>query len=120
MSNLSDAFIFPTDFLAGIDRFSEMAKGSRCAIWGGASKGVIFSLYLQRAGVTIDCVIDINPAKQNKFMATSGLLISSPSDGMKLMQSGDTLFVMNSNYLQEIIAQSNNQLHYIKVDQHEF
>ena len=120
VSNLSDTFTFPTDFLAGIDRFSEMAKGSRCAIWGGASKGVIFSLYLQRAGVTIDCVIDINPAKQNKFMATSGLLISSPAEGMKLMQSGDTLFVMNSNYLQEIITQSNNQLHYIKADQNEF
>jgi len=39
---------------------------------------------------------------------------------MKLMQAGDTLFVMNSNYLQEIIAQSNNQLHYIKVDQNGF
>jgi SAM-dependent methyltransferase len=119
-SNLSDVFTFPADFLASIDRFSEMAKGSRCAIWGGASKGVIFSLYLQRAGVTIDCIIDINPAKQNKFMATRGLLISSPTEGMKLIQSGDTLFVMNSNYLQEIIAESNNQLHYIKVDQNEF
>ena len=119
-SNISDVFTFPSDFLAGIDRFTKIAKGSRCAIWGGASKGVIFSLYLQRAGVTIDCIIDINPAKQNKFMATSGMLISSPTDGMKLMQAGDTLFVMNSNYLQEIITQSNNQLHYIKVDQNGF
>ena len=120
VSNLSDAFTFPVDFLAGINGFSEIAKDSRCGIWGGASKGVIFSLYLQRAGVNVECVIDINPAKQNKYMATSGLLISSPTEGMKLMQAGDTLFVMNSNYLKEIIAQSNNQFHYIKVDQNEF
>ena len=120
VSNLSDVFTFPVDFLAGINRFSEIAKDSRCGIWGGASKGVIFSLSLQRAGVNVECVIDINPAKQNKYMATSGLVISSPAEGMKLMQAGDTLFVMNSNYLKEIIAQSNNQFHYIKVDQNEF
>lgn len=35
------------------------------------------------------------------------------------MKSGDNLFVMNSNYLQEIIGQSNNQFNYIKVDHHE-
>ncbi len=118
--NSNDAFIFPTDFLLDIDRFAALAKSSRCAIWGGASKGVIFSLYMQRAGVTIDCVIDINPAKQNKFMAASGLRISSPVEGMKTIEAGDNLFVMNSNYLQEIIAQSNKQLNYIKVDHHEF
>lgn len=114
-----DACAFPNDFLADIELVATTAKGKRNAIWGGASKGVIFSLYMQRAGVTIDCVIDINPAKQNKFMAASGLRIFSPAEGMRTLSGGDNLFVMNSNYLQEIIKQSNNQFNYIKVDHHE-
>lgn len=114
-----DACAFPTDFLADIDRVAANATGKRNAIWGGASKGVIFALYMQRAGVTVDCVIDINPAKQNKFMAACGLRISSAAEGMQAMKPRDNLFVMNSNYLQEIIGQSNNQFNYIKVDHHE-
>lgn len=113
-------FTFPADFLSDIDRVAAIAKGKRNTVWGGASKGVIFALYMQRAGVNVDLVIDINPAKQNKFMAGSGLRISSPEEGMQMLQAGDEVFVMNSNYLQEIVALSNNQFNYIQVDHHEF
>lgn len=65
-------------------------------------------------------VIDINPAKQGKFMAGSGLRISSPKEGTREMHAGDDIFVMNSNYLQEIAALTNNQFNYIRVDHHEF
>lgn len=115
----SDTFTFPVDFLSDIDRVASIAKGKRNAVWGGASKGVIFSLYMQRAEVDIDYVIDINPAKQNKFMAVTGLRISSPDEGVKMLRAGDNVFVMNTNYLQEIIALSNNQFNYIQVDHHE-
>jgi SAM-dependent methyltransferase len=116
----SDIFTFPVDFLSEIDRITSVVKGKRNAIWGGASKGVIFALYMQRAGANINLVIDINPAKQNKYMAGSGLKILSPTDGMQKLQAGDDVIVMNSNYLQEIIALSHNQFNYIKVDHHEF
>lgn len=115
-----DIFEFPKDFLAGIDQVASTAKSGRNAIWGGASKGVIFSLYMQRAGVDFDCVIDINPAKQNRFIAAIGIKVSSPEEGMRQLQAGDNVFVMNSNYLQEIVALSKNQFNYIKVDHHEF
>nr|WP_314861105.1 class I SAM-dependent methyltransferase [uncultured Undibacterium sp.] len=114
--NSNNLIVFPIDFLSKIDRFAELAKSGRSAIWGGASKGVIFSIYMQRAGAIVDCVIDINAAKQKKFMASSGLLISSPEDGMRMINTGDNLFVMNSNYFQEIVEQSNNKYKYIKVD----
>lgn len=116
MFDQRDIFTFPADFLSDIDRVAAIAKGKRNAIWGGASKGVIFALYMQRAGVNVDLVIDINPAKQNKFMAGSGLRISSPEEGMQMLQAGDEVFIMNSNYLQEIVALSNNKFNYIKVD----
>lgn len=118
-SGRRDMFVFPADFLSDIERVAATAKGKRNAIWGGASKGVIFALYMQRAGINIDSVIDINPAKQGRFMPGSGLCISAPGEGLKALRAGDDIFVMNSNYLQEIIALSNNQFNYIRVDHHE-
>ncbi len=110
------AFKFPNDFLSAITLIAGRAKGKKNAIWGGASKGVIFSLYMLRQSVNIDCVIDINPAKQGKFLGSSGLQVVSPEAAMKELQHGDNIFVMNSNYLREIMALSNNQFNYIKVD----
>jgi len=108
-----DIFDFPSDFLLDVDRIISVVNAKRNAIWGGASKGVIFALYMQRAGVNIDLVIDINPAKQNKYMAGSGLRVSSPEDGIQMLQKGDNILVMNPNYLQEIIELSHNQFNYI-------
>ena len=114
--NQADKFSFPSNFSSGIERLAVLTKGKRNVVWGGASKGVIFTLYMQREGVKIDLIIDINPAKQNKFIAASGLKICSPEDGLRNLQQGDDIFVMNSNYLKEIIELTNNQFNYIKVD----
>jgi hypothetical protein len=111
--------LFPHDFLSDIERFAALAKGKRNAIWGGASKGVIFALYMQRAGITIDWVIDINTAKQNKFIAATGLKVSTPDEALSQLQTGDNIFVMNSNYLPEIIADSQNKFTYLQVDHRE-
>ena len=85
-------------------------------IWGGASKGVIFALYLQKSGINIDYVIDINPAKQGKFLAATGIKVSSPEEVFGKIENGIDIFVMNSNYLEEIIKLSNNKFNYIRVD----
>lgn len=108
---------FPSDFLTDIEQVAAVAKANkRNAIWGGASKGVIFSIYMQRMGVGIDLVIDINPSKQGRYLACSGLRVMSPTQAMQILQPRDTVFVMNSNYLDEIVAQSGNQYQYYKVD----
>lgn len=115
----NDVFNFPSNFLSDIDRVSSIVNGKRNAIWGGASKGVIFALYMQRAGVNIDLVIDINPAKQNKYLAGSGLKVLSPEYGMQILQDGDNVIVMNSNYMQEIVELSHNKFNYIQVEHNE-
>ena len=92
----------------------------RRAIWGGASKGVIFSLYMQRAGVDIDMAIDINPGKQGKYLAATGLRVASPDEAEQSLKPGDDIFVMNSNYLDEIVNQSGDQFNYLTVDRDEF
>jgi SAM-dependent methyltransferase len=111
------AAAFPADFLGGIHRLAALARSrERNAVWGAASKGVIFSVYLQRAGAELAFVIDINPVKHGKYLAVSGLQVLPPEQAMRRLQPGDNLFVMNSNYLDEIVAQSGNQYHYSKAD----
>ena len=112
----ADIFIFPNDFLSGIKRIAGVAKSQSNVIWGGASKGVIFALYMQRAGVSIDYVIDINPSKQGKYLGATGIIVSSPEDVLNKLKSDSDIFVMNSNYSDEIKKLSNNEFNYIKVD----
>jgi len=108
---------FPDDFLGGIARLAAVAhNGSRNAIWGAASKGVIFAVYMQRAGAAFEFVIDINPVKHGKYLPGSGLCVMPPAKAMQLLPPGNNIFVMNSNYLDEIIAQSGNQYRYCEVD----
>lgn len=80
---------------------------------------MIFAIYMQRAGAAIHHAVDINPAKQGRFLPGSGIRVSSPEQAMKFLQPGADIFVMNSNYLPEICAQSKNQFNYLKVDSYE-
>lgn len=109
--DLKESVSFPTDFTHIIN---DPCQGS--AIWGGASKGVIFALLKERAGHPIGTVIDINPAKQNKYLPATGLLVQSPAEALASLPKGTTIYVMNSNYLDEIKIMSNNDFHYIEVD----
>jgi SAM-dependent methyltransferase len=113
----------PADFASGIDTCADIIKNSVCdngrpkqsAVWGGASKGVIFALFMQRVKAAIDCVIDINPAKQGKYIGGSGILVRSPEEASKILKPGSNVFVMNPNYLSEIITQSGNRYNYLTV-----
>lgn len=113
--DVTDRVTFPENFLhlpSGLDRTEQ----NRTAIWGGASKGTIFALYTERIGKAISFVIDINPAKQGKYLALTGLLVQSPSEVLAILPKDSTIFVMNSNYLEEIKHMSNNLFHYIEFD----
>lgn len=109
-----DRVSFPQDFARSICRQSETR--APVAVWGGASKGVIFSLLMQRAGRSITMVIDINPAKQGKYLPATGLLVRSPEEAFSLLPSGATIYVMNSNYLHEIRKMSGDAYDYVGVD----
>lgn len=106
---------FPHDFVQRL-RAPNTVEQTRTAVWGGASKGVIFTLLKARLGQPIDTVIDINPAKQGKYLAATGHRVYSPADGLKTLPHGSTIFVMNSNYLEEIKQMSSNGYHYVSVD----
>jgi pyruvoyl-dependent arginine decarboxylase (PvlArgDC) len=71
---------------------------------------------MQRHGVSIDFIIDINPVKQGKFAPGSGCEIISPVRACEELNPGAHVFVMNSNYIKEITELSNNLFDYIRID----
>jgi SAM-dependent methyltransferase len=109
----ADAVRFPVDFTRQIE---SPIPGGCSAVWGGASKGVIFTLLKSRAGYAVDAVIDINPAKQGKYLPATGIQVRSPEQVLPQLPPGSTVFVMNSNYRDEIKRMSNNAYHYIGID----
>lgn len=112
----ADAAHLHADFGKNLALAENARKNSKAAIWGGASKGVIFALLSERAGIPIDMVIDVNPAKQGLYLAGTGLQVKAPADALPELPKGSTIFVMNSNYLSEIKDMSNHAYHYVGVD----
>lgn len=70
------------------------------AIWGGAAKGLLFLNQIDPYAKKIEYVIDINPAKHNRFIAKSGHKILLPI----ILNSHPVIniFVANENYYDEI------------------
>jgi hypothetical protein len=110
-----DVVVFPKNFLASLNE-PGLAESVQSAIWGGASKGVIFALLKDRVGQPVKTVIDINPAKQGKYLPSTGLLVQSPADALSRLPKGSTIYVMNSNYLEEIKEMSGNAYRYVEID----
>ena len=65
----------------------------------------------------VDAVIDVNPAKQGRFLPAMGLKVLSPENALELYPAGTVVYVMNSNYLDEIKVMSKYRFHNIGVDQ---
>jgi hypothetical protein len=121
----SEKVDFPENFLYTVKQFAQKIQGEelcapyKSAIWGGASKGVIFSLFMQRLGAFVKLIIDINTAKQGKYLPSTGLRVYSPEEAMRQMSPQSCIFIMNSNYLSEIKQITKNQFNCIAVDQEE-
>jgi hypothetical protein len=90
-----------------------LAASPKTVVWGAASKGVIFSLFMRRAGIAIDHVIDINPAKQGRFLAATGIQVMAPEAVLPKLPAGSRIIVMNANYAEEIRQQAGPSFEYL-------
>ena len=91
----------PDNFLPALD---DWPGGT--IIWGGGSKGVIFSILMERAGHPVSAAIDINPLKQGRFLPVSAAPVVAPEQLLPDLSDGTIIYVMNGNYLPEIRAQA--------------
>jgi SAM-dependent methyltransferase len=109
---------FPKNFLDTVEYYAIKIKSQKtpAVIWGGATKGVIFALLLERNGTKVDTIIDINPAKQDKYIAGTGIKIDSLSQAINTIPNGADVFVMNSSYLSEINEMTEHRLNLISVE----
>lgn len=73
------------------------------AVWGAGAKGSTFLNLLDRETKAVKYVIDINPAKQDKFIAGTGHPIFSPA--VLLRDPVNNILIMNENYTAEIMQQ---------------
>ncbi|GAC1549584.1 MAG: class I SAM-dependent methyltransferase [Herpetosiphon sp.] len=78
------------------------AKAGGIALWGAGAKGVTFANLVDPDCQWIDCVIDINPAKQRHYIPGTGHAIIAPADLPR--RDVRTIVLMNPNYHEEVAA----------------
>jgi SAM-dependent methyltransferase len=78
------------------------AAGDAIAVWGMATKGVLFSLLVDPEASLIDHCIDINVGKQGRFVPLSGRLIEAP-EVLRALPASLVVVVMNDKYREEIV-----------------
>jgi SAM-dependent methyltransferase len=82
-----------------IETVRALGNGSRVAIWGAGAKGSTFANLVDPGARLIDCVVDLNPAKQGKFVLGTGHPIL---DYRELARRGVTrAILMNPEYRDE-------------------
>ncbi len=74
-----------------------LAAAERPVIWGASSKGVAF---LTTLGAGIELAVDVNPFKQERFLAGSGVKVVAP-EALREYRP-DLVVAMNPVYLEEI------------------
>jgi hypothetical protein len=78
---------------------SASAAHGATAIWGAGAKGVTLANLTDPDGRFIDCIVDLNPQKQGRFLPGTGHPIVAPAD---LAARGVTrAILMNPNYRDE-------------------
>jgi SAM-dependent methyltransferase len=74
-------------------------QGRRAVLWGAGSKGVSFLNSLD-VGEEIECLIDLNPHKQGRFIPGTGHQVHPPQALTQIRP--DAVLLMNPLYAQEI------------------
>jgi hypothetical protein len=94
---------FARDFQAIVERWRAAAAsaGARggVAAWGAGAKGVTLANLIDPDQTLMDCVIDLNPRKQGRFVPGTGHPIVSPQSAAQ--RGVRSALLMNPNYRRE-------------------
>lgn len=82
-----------------LDQIHALRSKGKVAIWGAGAKGVTFLNLLDPDGSTIDCVVDVSPDKQGRFVGGTG----HPVVGVEQLGERGIIsaILMNPNYRDE-------------------
>lgn len=83
-----------------------ISKHSNLVLWGAGAKGATFANLIDPSNKHIVFIVDINPKKQNRFIAKSCHPILS-ADNLST-KSDHKIIVMNDNYFNEIKRATNS------------
>lgn len=88
------------------DRWIAIVQAARTsgqvAVWGASAKGTTFLLLTDPQRALVDCVVDINPAKQGRFVPATGHAIVDAAEAAA--RGVTTVIVMNPNYRDEVLS----------------
>lgn len=95
-------------------RIESLASSGRVALWGAGAKGVTLANLVDPACSLIDCLVDLNPQKQGRFVPGTG----HPIVGASELRERDvsSVVLMNPNYeceVREIATASGLQLQFV-------
>jgi SAM-dependent methyltransferase len=82
-----------------LSRVEALCRRGKVALWGAGAKGVTFANLLDPDCTQIDCVVDINPNKQNRYVPGTAHPIVHPHTLPQRRVS--TAVLMNPNYREE-------------------
>ena len=82
-------------------RLAELRRQGPVALWGAGAKGVTLANLVDPQREWIDCLVDINPAKQGCFVPGSGHPIVAPA--ALLSRRVAHVILMNPNYARETL-----------------
>jgi len=82
------------------DTIAGLREQGAIALWGAGAKGVTSAGLFDPHAQLICCVVDLNPAKQGRFVAITGHPIVPPSELKEL--GVQNIILMNPNYLSEV------------------
>lgn len=77
-----------------------LTESGKVAIWGAGAKGVTFANLIDPEGRYLDCVVDLNPSKQGRFIPGTGHPIVNPRQ--LTARKVRSVVIMNENYYHEI------------------
>ena len=79
-------------------------RGRTVAVWGMATKGIMFSLMVDPDSRLIDHTVDVNVNKQGCYVPISGRRIDAPAVLQQHAGKPAVVVVMNPNYVHEIAS----------------
>jgi SAM-dependent methyltransferase len=100
------AAAFAADYDALVERWRRrvetLASDGRVAAWGAGAKGVTLAYLVVAVRALLDCIIDLNPAKQGRFAPGTGHPIVDPRTAA--VRGVRIAVLMNPNYMDENAA----------------